>query len=237
MAEISLQRPCVMSSVRQRVTAGVSEHVRVRLEAKFGLADPTPAELAAARQLDANAMEADLEGSGRSSSRFHQLIMSIATLVLAGATAYLAWNADKQIGLMKSDQRPWVGFEVISSTSARPGQDLDAVIAIKNVGRSPAMKAHASFRVDRLDTTKPISECLACSESLLLPGAGASYPVVIPGTMISTNGSTPAIFGRVDYEDASGNGYWTTICRYWEVAFSGLAACSRGDDAGEKSKK
>ena len=41
VAQISLQRPCVVPLVGERVTAGVPEHVRVRFEAQFGL-DPCP---------------------------------------------------------------------------------------------------------------------------------------------------------------------------------------------------
>jgi len=35
--EVSLQRSCVVPSVRQRVTTGMSEHVRVDLERKLRL--------------------------------------------------------------------------------------------------------------------------------------------------------------------------------------------------------
>ena len=37
VAEVRLQRPCVVPLVGQRVTAGVPQHVRVRLEAQLGL--------------------------------------------------------------------------------------------------------------------------------------------------------------------------------------------------------
>jgi hypothetical protein len=37
MAKVSLKSPCVVASVRERVTTGVSKHVRVGFEAKFCL--------------------------------------------------------------------------------------------------------------------------------------------------------------------------------------------------------
>ena len=39
VSKIRLQRPGMVTAVRQRITAGVPEHVRVRLEAEFRL-DP-----------------------------------------------------------------------------------------------------------------------------------------------------------------------------------------------------
>jgi hypothetical protein len=44
----------------------------------------------------------------------------------------------------------------------------------------------------------------------------------------------PAIFGRVDYEHSSGNRYWTTVCRYYEIAFQLLASCPNGNAVGRK---
>jgi hypothetical protein len=73
--------------------------------------------------------------------------------------------------------------------------------------------------------------------SLLLPGADAKYLASITGEMTDYKQSEPAIFGRVDYKDTDGDKYWTTICRYYEVAFSNLAACSRGDDAGDEARR
>ena len=46
----------------------------------------------------------------------------------------------------------------------------------------------------------------------------------------------PAIFGTVDYEDSSGNRYWTTFCRYYEIAFQLLASCPNGNVDGSKFK-
>jgi hypothetical protein len=41
VAQISLQRPCVVPLVGERVATGMPEHVRVRFEAQFGLS-PCP---------------------------------------------------------------------------------------------------------------------------------------------------------------------------------------------------
>ena len=157
------------------------------------------------------------------------------TLYVAIATALLALIAINQLREMQVENRPWVGFEVQSS-GAKKGENLIAIFIVKNAGKSPALKVHASFRTAYLkfNSEDGLPECKSCSSSLLLPGADVKYPASIPGDMTDYKQAAPAIFGRVDYEDASGNGYWTTICRYYEVAFSNLSSCSKGDDAGVK---
>jgi hypothetical protein len=40
--------------------------------------------------------------------------------------------------------------------------------------------------------------------------------------------------GRVDYEDSSGSGYWTKVCRYYETAFQLLVSCPNGNAVGKK---
>ena len=136
--------------------------------------------------------------------------------MLAIGTISLVWSASRQIGLMEEDQRPWVGFEIVRATNAKPGEPLEAV--------------RARFRTDWWDTKERRSECVHdCSESFLLPGASVQYAAGIPGNMTDFPKTAPAIFGRVDYRDQHGNRYWTTLCRYYEKAFSGLSACSEGD--------
>ncbi len=160
-----------------------------------------------------------------------QRLAAYSTLALAIGTVYLALSASRQISLMKEDQRPWVGFEIMSASSVKPGEALNAVIAVKNAGKAPALNVRARFRTDRLDTKDYLDACVhECSKSILLPGASVPYPAGIPANMYA--GITPAIFGRVDYEDVHGNHYWTTMCRYYEKQFLGLSACSEGDDAG-----
>ncbi len=155
------------------------------------------------------------------------------TFYVAIATLLLATIAINQLREMQAQNRPWVGFEVVSS-GAKRGENLTAMFIDKNAGRSPALKVHASFKTAYLkfNSEDGVSECKACSSSLLLPGADAKYVASITGDMTDYKQSAPAIFGRADYEDADGDKYWTTICRYYEVAFSNLAACSQGDDAG-----
>jgi hypothetical protein len=98
------------------------------------------------------------------------------------------------------------------------------------------MKVHAQFRVGDLTFTAQdgVGECHGCS-SFMLPGADLSYPpITISGDKTDYKTNAPAIFGRVDYEDENCHGYWTTLCQYFEVAFSGLAACAAGNSAGNK---
>jgi hypothetical protein len=159
--------------------------------------------------------------------------MAWSTFSLAIVTAFLAWSAHRQISLMAEDQRPWVGFEIINAPVAKPGEAMNALIAVKNAGKAPALNVRAQFRVDRWDTKDRLGECLdACSKSFLLPGDSVRYPTGIPANMTDYTGTAPAILGRVDYADAHGNHYWTTMCRYYEKQYSALSACGEGDDAG-----
>jgi hypothetical protein len=168
---------------------------------------------------------------------------AVATAVLA-VFAIFAWNEAthgtaalrNQLEIMRADQRPWVGFEVDSS-SAKRGEKLTATFIVKNVGKSPALKVHAAIDAQFLkyNSEDSVPECTSCSFSLLIPGASVKYPISIPGEMTDYKKTPPAIFGRVDYEDTDGNQYWTTVCRYYEVAYSTLSSCSQGNDVGTKA--
>jgi hypothetical protein len=159
---------------------------------------------------------------------------ALYAVIIAALQGWILFN---QLSAMKNENRPWVGFEIHQLNAAKRGEPLTAVVAIKNVGKSPAMKVHAQFRVSDLTFTAQdgVSECHGCSNSFLLPGADLGYPpITISGEKTDYKTNAPAIFGRVDYEDENGRGYWTTVCQYFEVAFSGLAACSAGNSAGNK---
>jgi hypothetical protein len=152
-------------------------------------------------------------------------------------TALQAWTLINQLFEMKNENRPWVGVEIHQLNTAKRGEPLTAIIAVKNVGKSPAMKVHAQFRVGDLTftTQEGVAECRGCSNSFLLPGAEVTYPpIIIPAEKTDYKSTAPAIFGRVDYEDEEGRSYWTTLRQYFEVAFSSLAACSSGNSAGKK---
>jgi hypothetical protein len=163
--------------------------------------------------------------------------LAIATVLLFGATAMLAVITFNQLTEMRDENRPWVGFEVVQASNPKPGEQLNALVTTKNVGKSPALNVHANFRVAflKFNSEDGIAECKSCSHYILIPGASAPYPVAISGTMTDykkDNKKAPAIFGRVDYEDAAGKHYWTTICRYYEIEFLGLSGCLQGDVAG-----
>ena len=169
-------------------------------------------------------------------ARFTLYAVIIAALAMTVA-ALQGWILFNQLSAMKNENRPWVGFEIHQLNAAKRGEPLTAIVTIKNVGKSPAMNVHAQFRVGDLTFTDKdgVEECRGCSNSFLLPGANAAYPgITIPAEKTDYKTNAPAIFGRVDYEDEDGHGYWTTLCQYFEVAFSGLAACSAGNSAGNK---
>jgi hypothetical protein len=157
------------------------------------------------------------------------------TLWATIAAILLAFIAFNQLREMQLENRPWVGFEV-QSAGAKKGETLAALFTVKNAGKNPALKVHANFRAAYLkfNGEDGVGECGGCSTSLLLPGADIKYFASIPSDMTDYKQSAPAIFGRVDYEDASGTRYWTTICRYYEVAFSNLSSCLKGDGAGKE---
>ena len=141
-----------------------------------------------------------------------------------------------QLREMREEQRPWVGID-IASMSAKTGETLNALATVKNVGKGPALNVRAVFRTGilKFNSEDGVDECHGCSRSVLLPDANINYVVqlAIPAEMAAKH-PAPAIFGRVDYEDSSGNGYWTTVCRYYEIAFQLLASCSNGNAVGRK---
>ena len=165
------------------------------------------------------------------------------TLVLA-VFAIIAWKESRrgtralegQLREMREEQRPWVGIDV-ASASAKPGETLNALVTVKNAGKTPALNVHAVFRTGLLkfNSEDGVDECHGCSQSVLLPDANVNYvvPLAIPAEMAAKH-AAPAIFGRVDYEDSSGSGYWTTVCRYYEIAFQLLASCPNGNAVGKK---
>jgi hypothetical protein len=184
-----------------------------------------------------------LARSLRNPDNLPHFLAAAFTLVLA-VFAIAAWIESQrgtralegQLKEMREQQRPWVGVD-IASASAKPGDTLNALVTVKNAGKSPALKVHAVFRTGLLkfNSEDGVDECHGCSESVLLPEANVNYivPLAIPAEMAAKH-PAPAIFGRVDYEDSSGNGYWTTVCRYYEIAFQLLASCSNGNAVGRK---
>ena len=154
--------------------------------------------------------------------------------IVAGLQTLILFN---QFSEMKNENRPWVGFELQQLNTAKRGEPLTVLVKIRNVGKSPAINVHGQFRVGdlTLTSTDGVAECQGCSHSLLLPGADATYPPIrINAEQTDYKKYAPAIFGRVDYEDEDGHPYWTTLCQYYEVAFSGLGTCSSGNSVGPK---
>jgi hypothetical protein len=89
---------------------------------------------------------------------------------------------------------------------------------------------HAQFRVGDLTFTAQdgIGECRGCSNSFMLPGADVGCPpITISGDKTDYKTNAPAIFGRVDYEDENGRGYWTTLCQYSRLHFRGWRLARR----------
>jgi len=74
--------------------------------------------------------------------RIIRLGTGVATVILAMATAYLAWDADRQIGIMENDQRPWIKVEteIAGPFDFHAGglANLPLRFTLTNVGKSPA---------------------------------------------------------------------------------------------------
>jgi len=74
---------------------------------------------------------------------------------------------------------------------------------------------------------------------MLLPNGSANYGLIIAGA--STRKSVDAKYnhvlrGRIDYQDALGNGYWTLTCWYYDPIVQGLTPCWTGNKVGNKGK-
>jgi hypothetical protein len=153
--------------------------------------------------------------------------------ILAALQTLILYN---QFSEMRVENRPWVGFELVSANNAKPGEKFSATFAVTNVGKSPALNVRAIFKIDFWDTKDVPTECYACSHFFLLPGAIVTYSPEISEKMTSNHdiATAPAILGRVDYEDSSGRRYWTTMCRYYDNIHFDLRGCLRGDDAGNE---
>jgi hypothetical protein len=160
--------------------------------------------------------------------------------IVSVATALLAFIAFSQLREMWEENRPVVGFEIVQSNAAKPGEPLTALIAIKNAGKSTALNVHASIETKYLkhNSEDAVAECKACSHALLLPGLSAYFSPVMSREMTDykkNNLSAPAFLGRVDYEDVAGRRYWTTTCRYYEIENNSLSSCAQGDNVGSQS--
>jgi hypothetical protein len=73
-------------------------------------------------------------------------LTAFATLILALATAYLAWVADRQVGIMEADKRPWIKVTVtfakpprLTDWGGQKGIDVSLHFDLKNYGDSPAV--------------------------------------------------------------------------------------------------
>jgi hypothetical protein len=151
---------------------------------------------------------------------------SVATLILAIATIWLALGMYRQIGVMQDDQRPWVGME--AGVLERPGifltndgvpTDGYFIVVISNGGKSPALNVTLTllnWNVD-INTVKfPINKCggsCRITNTELLPGDRLNLLIPEFGKQpIPKPGDTGNIIARIDYTDAHGTLYVTAMC-------------------------
>jgi hypothetical protein len=182
---------------------------------------------------------------------------SVDTQNLVKATSDLAAAAKNQVAamhgqldVMKFNQRPWVGVDVIQNDAlVEGGKPFRIVVAVKNFGHSPAFKVKGCFGSDTPNITQQdrngilnLFNELACqdlAETVLMPDGEFSFDVSRSADIITNRVAydinrklaTFAVVGRIYYTDSIGSEYWTTACSLYIRDSGHFNACKNGNDA------
>jgi len=159
--------------------------------------------------------------------RWPEVIMAICTVfiaVYANAQTRIAAEqariADRQIALLRSDQRAWVGTELQATYGQ--GLPLDGRVILTNFGRTPARNVRQSGKVQyergksRFEFA-PSDSMLSAASAVGEIGAGANIhaPFRTPQLLteqdikdIESRIVVVYIFGKVTYKDAFDDGHY-----------------------------
>jgi hypothetical protein len=159
---------------------------------------------------------------------------------------------DKTDGIMKIDQRAWIGIEYIQPIPPIPeiGKTFSVNIRLKNTGKTPARNMVQSGSFGPVKSLAAINFAIENENKhdvgQLMPNGGATLPFT---PLINSNTREPLIFtqelfdafnstnfkivvyGRIDYSDIFGDPHWVTYCGFLEVPFNGsFAFCDIHND-------
>jgi hypothetical protein len=150
--------------------------------------------------------------------------IALFTLVLALGTLALWWSTRKLWNVTTENERPWVGPITVACDGLFPAKPINACIAIRNTGRSPALRMRVSHQGIILNRGQaPNIPTVWETPKALFPGAEDLYhPFLAHGPLsyadfMEINGGSRAawIIARIEYFDGAGNPHHTNICTRW----------------------
>jgi len=150
--------------------------------------------------------------------------IALFTFVLAVGTLALWWSTRKLWNVTTENERPWVGPITVGCNGLVAGKFIDAVIAIRNTGRSPALRMRIAHQGIILNQGQVPSIPSAWeTPKALFPGADdLYYPFLGYGPLsqaelagINAGNRAAWIIARIEYFDAGGRLHHTNICTRW----------------------
>jgi hypothetical protein len=150
--------------------------------------------------------------------------IALFTFVLAVGTLALWWSTRKLWEVATENERPWVGPITVGCQGLFVNRPIPAVIAIKNTGRSPALRmrvAHEGIILNQGQIPNPPTTWE--TPKALFPGAEDFYYPFLgraplsQADFVAINAGTRAawVIARIEYFDGSGNPHHTNICTRW----------------------
>jgi hypothetical protein len=162
---------------------------------------------------------------------------------LLAAVAILQWSVtDRQLRVMRRDQRPWIKVEM-EKHPIQAGSASLGILHLTNIGKTPAKNIDGRVFVEFLNTDEsphlnlggPFS---GATSGTLFPATG---PIDMPIIRVSTGGKVAefltndvnayesgtkyiVIYAKVSYEDTSGIKGWTQFCAFDAAGFGQVPA-------------
>lgn len=188
---------------------------------------------------------------GTTTAQTDKAIGELATLadqtkLQADAAGRAAGAQQGQLDELRSEQRPWVGLELIqNSQSVTTGHTFSISVFFKNYGRSPAFNVRGCVASDTpnikeqtpVGIRKMMEELRKCNNigasTVLFPGGDYAFDVSRNNAMITDSvardidagNATIAAFGRVDYRDGAGSPHETVFCALYDRSVRLFRAC------------
>jgi len=183
-------------------------------------------------------------------SSFTDWCITAFTLALAVTGIYQYTVINRQLDVMRKDERAWVEFlplpdkpgSDITSVHLDPGQPMTYPLGIKNTGKTPARNMVTKIYLDIVDASQepPLERVVTdtyergvITAGIVFPDGDIKQPIVRPTEngkpRLTTDSEVNAvreakayiaIYGIITYDDVFGVHHWTKFCK-WQAAAAG----------------
>lgn len=171
-------------------------------------------------------------------------VVAVFSVVVAFATWWQGCVANRNLELLKTEQRAW--FLPVQGTEIRlePGQPFVTPMRWRNSGKTPAFDVKMLCGVGVLGTSEAFLPDYGTKEtessgsrSMVGPGQEVPQPCSSNGltaeqiAALTSGSSRLYVYGKANYRDVFGEERHTTFCTWWDIARAGLNACPTYNNA------